>query len=637
MSKVKILDKKSEKSINSEREFLSKLNNPFIVNMYYAFQDSENLYLVMDLMSGGDLRYHISRHKMFSEEQTRFFICGIIIALEYIHDKNVIHRDLKPENLVLDNKGYIRLTDFGIAKENLPDNSSETSGTPGYMSPEVIKTLNHSFPVDFFALGIIGYEFMKGERPYNGNNRNEIKEQMMSKRINLNMDDISEGWSKESADFINKLLIFEPENRIGYRGISELKNHLWLRYYPWEMLYKKELPSPFIPENNDNFDKAYCESVEEMSQETQLRYEELLLDENYHEAFKNFYYNIDEVNLNKKENTSKSKNKTKKENNNNNITQKRKMVNVKLYKDRNVIKKRKIKGSLDMTFNKAIKENLSISHRKSGSVFNFNNNLNPNVNDTSRNVSNNIIYINFNINNPNIQGNLYKNYQDNSPKTDRILKSNQKKTKNAYYQNKFLIKKNLIKKIGYNFDKLISPIHSIKNIKNHSSIKKSNNSNLTSQNTNIYTLFERYKNKNKKKILESYNNTTLLELPLEKQGRFSDIIAFNKNNNTLRLFKNKIDNKSISDYKNKTDREYLNKNGKIEINNSLTKSNNNFMTNRMNISNISNNNNHIRKNFINYYSLYDKKISNRIYLPNLLYIKIELSKLQENMYIEIIF
>ena len=138
MSKLKIIDKKSEKSINSEREFLSKLRSPFIVNMYYAFQDSDNLYLVMDLMSGGDLRYHISRHKKFSEEQTRFFICSIIIALEYIHSNNVIHRDIKPENLVLDTNGYIRLTDFGVAKENMPDNSTETSGTPGYMSPEVL-------------------------------------------------------------------------------------------------------------------------------------------------------------------------------------------------------------------------------------------------------------------------------------------------------------------------------------------------------------------------------------------------------------------------------------------------------------------------------------------------------------------
>ena len=118
MSKLKIIDKKSEKSINTEREFLSKLSHPFIVNMHYAFQDKQNLYLVMDILNGGDLRYHISRYRKFSEEQTRFFIANIIYSLQYIHSNNVIHRDIKPENLVLDEKGYVRITDFGIAKEN---------------------------------------------------------------------------------------------------------------------------------------------------------------------------------------------------------------------------------------------------------------------------------------------------------------------------------------------------------------------------------------------------------------------------------------------------------------------------------------------------------------------------------------
>ncbi len=114
MSKLKIIDKKSIKSIKYERSLLSHLNNPFIVNMYYAFQDYDHLYLVMDLLTGGDLRYHICRQRKFTEEQTKFFICNIILGLEYIHNKRIIHRDIKPENLVMDNKGYIRITDFGI-------------------------------------------------------------------------------------------------------------------------------------------------------------------------------------------------------------------------------------------------------------------------------------------------------------------------------------------------------------------------------------------------------------------------------------------------------------------------------------------------------------------------------------------
>lgn len=163
MPKLKIIDKKSEKAINSERELLSMLNHSFIVNMHYAFQDNDNLYLVMDLLTGGDLRYHIARYRKFSEEQTRFFIACIMVGLDYIHKNKVIHRDIKPENLVLDDKGYLRITDFGIAKENMEDNSSETSGTPGYMSPEVMRKKHHSFPVDFFALGVIGFEFMTGK------------------------------------------------------------------------------------------------------------------------------------------------------------------------------------------------------------------------------------------------------------------------------------------------------------------------------------------------------------------------------------------------------------------------------------------------------------------------------------------
>ena len=102
MSKVKIIDRKSEKSIKNEKEFLSELHHPFLVNMICSFQDKENLYLVMDLLNGGDLRYHICHKRKFSENETKFFLACVIIGLEYIHSKNIIHRDIKPENLVLD-------------------------------------------------------------------------------------------------------------------------------------------------------------------------------------------------------------------------------------------------------------------------------------------------------------------------------------------------------------------------------------------------------------------------------------------------------------------------------------------------------------------------------------------------------
>lgn len=119
----------------NEKKLLATLKNPFIVNMVASFQDRETLFLVMDLMPGGDLRYHIGSRRRFTEEQTKFFVACIFLGLEYLHNNNIIHRDIKPENIVLDDKWYPRITDLGIARYFRAENSSDTSGTPGYMAP----------------------------------------------------------------------------------------------------------------------------------------------------------------------------------------------------------------------------------------------------------------------------------------------------------------------------------------------------------------------------------------------------------------------------------------------------------------------------------------------------------------------
>ena len=96
--------------------------------------------------------------------------------MEFLHNNNIIHRDVKPENLVLDNNGYVKLTDLGIARTTKSENHSDTSGTPGYMAPEVMFRQPHTIAVDYFAMGVIGYELMLGYRPYNGRTRNDIRE-----------------------------------------------------------------------------------------------------------------------------------------------------------------------------------------------------------------------------------------------------------------------------------------------------------------------------------------------------------------------------------------------------------------------------------------------------------------------------
>ena len=291
MSKVKIIDRRSEKNIKNEREFLSKLHHPFIVNMACAFQDYDNLYLVMDLLTGGDLRYHLCLLQKFSEEETKFFFACLLLGLEYIHGNNIIHRDIKPENLVCEENGYIRITDFGVAKIKKEDNSSETSGTPGYMAPEVLFGQNHSFPVDFFAIGIMGYEFMFGERPYLGKNRKEIKYLVLKKQAKIKLENVPDGWSYESVDFINKCLKRRWVRRLGgTKGISELKNHSWFRNFNWDKLYNKKKRAPFMPKRGGNYDKKYCEAIEKISDTTKERYQKYKNKTNFLYIFQEYTY-----------------------------------------------------------------------------------------------------------------------------------------------------------------------------------------------------------------------------------------------------------------------------------------------------------------------------------------------------------
>eukprot|EP01016_Furgasonia_blochmanni_P046005 TRINITY_DN6560_c0_g1_i2.p1 TRINITY_DN6560_c0_g1~~TRINITY_DN6560_c0_g1_i2.p1 ORF type:complete len:347 (+),score=9.39 TRINITY_DN6560_c0_g1_i2:283-1323(+) len=245
----------------NERHLLSNMKHSFLVNMIYAFQDRENLYLVMDLMTGGDLRYHLNKQKKFTESQTKFFVACIVMGLEYLHVQGIIHRDIKPENLVFDAKGYIRLTDFGIARVWRAENSSDTSGTPGYMAPEVMCRQNHGVAVDYYALGVITYECMIGRRPYIGKSRKEIRDQILARQAQVKKSEVPEEWSAEAADFINKLLQRKPINRLGLNGPQEVRDHPWLKDFPWQKLNEKEFESPFIPNGKeDNFDIKYVSS-----------------------------------------------------------------------------------------------------------------------------------------------------------------------------------------------------------------------------------------------------------------------------------------------------------------------------------------------------------------------------------------
>ena len=192
--------------------------------------------------------------------------------------------------MVLDDIGYMRITDFGIAKIFQNINSTETSGTPGYMSPEVIVGHNHNQVVDYFALGVLTYEFMMGKRPYTGKNRREIKEKIIATQFIISKNNIPDGWSFDAADFINKLLQRKPANRLGLRSAKEVKEHPWIKKYPWVDLYNKKIIPTFKPAPGDNFDKKYCNQEEKLNAAMKAKYEKYLCDPNYINSFDNFDY-----------------------------------------------------------------------------------------------------------------------------------------------------------------------------------------------------------------------------------------------------------------------------------------------------------------------------------------------------------
>ena len=175
----------------------------------------------------------------------------------------VLHRDLKPENIVLDFKGYPKITDFGISRFTGTDNGSDSSGTAGYISPEVLSLQNHGPAADCFALGVICFEMLLGHRPYSGKSRQEFKNEVMAYQAELKEKDLTYArMSPEGVDFINALLLRKPKQRLGGQaGVKELKAHQWFRDFPWKELEDYQVRSPFKPRFAEK-DIAYGERTD---------------------------------------------------------------------------------------------------------------------------------------------------------------------------------------------------------------------------------------------------------------------------------------------------------------------------------------------------------------------------------------
>jgi len=243
MSKRKIVthEKKLERAI-AEKRLLAKLTHPFIVSLQWAFQTRDHVFMVLDYCPGGELFYHLQQHGSFSEVDSRFYISEILLGLEYLHLQGVLYRDLKPENCLLDGAGHIRLTDFGLSKENLTQSTVFNSfvGTVLYLAPEMLRKESHGLPLDFYCLGCLVYVLLTGRIPHF---TNDIQ-QMVARRAAGTEIEMPKGISKEAENLLNRLLEANPETRLGTSGQAmAVKEHPWFREVDFLKVYRKE-PQP---------------------------------------------------------------------------------------------------------------------------------------------------------------------------------------------------------------------------------------------------------------------------------------------------------------------------------------------------------------------------------------------------------
>eukprot|EP00742_Colponemidia_sp_Colp-10_P000643 GILJ01000701.1.p1 GENE.GILJ01000701.1~~GILJ01000701.1.p1 ORF type:complete len:427 (-),score=46.83 GILJ01000701.1:403-1683(-) len=227
----------------TSRDAWSVCENLWVVNLHYTFQDSRNLYYVMDFMPGGDLRFRLRKNTRFSEADTKFYAGCILLGLEYLHSINITHWDLKPENCMVDGLGYCRLTDF-TSFEQEADVFKRITGTAGYLAPEVYDKRPQALVADFYSLGATLYELMFGKLPYA-----DEKEQKAAKPVAFPS---SVSCSEHFKDLIVKLLMKNPAERLGNGGVEEVKIHPWFADFSFESLEKRTAKVPFVPKEDEN-------------------------------------------------------------------------------------------------------------------------------------------------------------------------------------------------------------------------------------------------------------------------------------------------------------------------------------------------------------------------------------------------
>uniref|UniRef100_A0A8C7LGP7 Ribosomal protein S6 kinase n=1 Tax=Oncorhynchus kisutch TaxID=8019 RepID=A0A8C7LGP7_ONCKI len=229
-----------------ERDILAEVNHPFIVKLHYAFQTEGKLYLILDFLRGGDLFTRLSKEVMFTEEDVKFYLAELALALDHLHSLGIIYRDLKPENILLDEEGHIKITDFGLSKEATDHDKRAYSfcGTIEYMAPEVVNRRGHTQSADWWSFGVLMFEMLTGSLPFQGKDRKETMVLILKAKLGM-----PQFLSPEVQSLIRALFKRNPANRLGAGpdGVEEIKRHNFFGNIDWNKLYRREIKPPFKP------------------------------------------------------------------------------------------------------------------------------------------------------------------------------------------------------------------------------------------------------------------------------------------------------------------------------------------------------------------------------------------------------
>ncbi|NXE05509.1 MAST4 kinase, partial [Lophotis ruficrista] len=284
-----------------ERDILTFAENPFVVSMYCSFETRRHLCMVMEYVEGGDCATLMKNMGPLPVDMARMYFAETVLALEYLHNYGIVHRDLKPDNLLVTSMGHIKLTDFGLSKVGLMSLTTnlyeghiekdarefldkQVCGTPEYIAPEVILRQGYGKPVDWWAMGIILYEFLVGCVPFFGDTPEELFGQVISDEINWPEKD--EAPPPDAQDLITLLLRQNPLERLGTGGAYEVKQHRFFRNLDWNGLLRQK--AEFIPQLESEDDTSYFDTRSEKYHHMETEEEDDTNDEDFNLEIRQF-------------------------------------------------------------------------------------------------------------------------------------------------------------------------------------------------------------------------------------------------------------------------------------------------------------------------------------------------------------